>query len=51
VRWSALQWVGLLIVAAGFGLLEPWAGVVVLGVGLVVAGVVGELGVIKRGSR
>ena len=33
MRWPALQWLGLVVMAAGFARLELWAGVVVLGRG------------------
>ena len=33
-----LELVGILVVSAGFGLIKPWCGLVVLGVGLIVLG-------------
>ena len=42
-RWPALQLVGLVVVSVGLGLLAVWLGVAVFGVGLVVAGTLGEM--------
>jgi hypothetical protein len=40
----AVQGLGLVALAWGFGLLAVWAGVVVGGAGLIVSGMVAELG-------
>jgi hypothetical protein len=40
---TAMQLVGLVILAAGAALLAPWLGLIVLGAGVIVAGVVLEV--------
>lgn len=41
---SALQVLGLMVLAGGLALLHPWLGAVALGLGLVAVGVVLEVG-------
>ena len=48
MRWPALQWLGLVVMAAGFARLELWVGVAVLGAGILIAGVAAELGAARH---
>jgi hypothetical protein len=43
-KWPLVQLAGLAAMATGFGLLALWAGLATGGAGLVVAGLVGEMG-------
>ena len=44
MKWLFLQLAGLLVLAGGFALISPAAGIIAFGVGILTAGLVGELG-------
>ena len=44
MKWLALQFAGLVVLAGGFALITPAAGIIAFGVGVLTAGLVGELG-------
>ena len=49
MRWAALQWLGLVVMAAGFARLDLWAGAVGARRGMIlIAGVAAELGAARH---
>ena len=49
MKWAALQWLGLVVLAAAVAKLDLWAGLIVLGLGMILAGMAAEMGAVKRG--